>query len=190
MATVLLLDVDGVLHPLGSNHLPLAADLSELSARADEVIAHGDEDGFTTRALAGEFTESCMTALKTIVRESGCTIVLSSTWREQACDRRCVDDMLRRHGLPASCSCTPVAGGGRVAEILAWVREARPLRWIAVDDTDLSSLPAGHFWRTRMEAGLTQQDAEAIVAMLRSQVGADDSVKCGETPVALEHNTT
>ena len=168
-APVLLLDVDGVLHPLGPNSLPSFANLSQLSARADESIERDDEAGFTTRSVDGEFIDSCMAVLKRIVKESGCAIILSSTWREQACDRRCVDALLRRHGLPACAGSTP-AGAGRAAEILAWVRDAPgAVRWCAVDDANITaSLPAAHFHHVQGDKGLSPADGDAILAKFRA----------------------
>ena len=165
-APILLLDVDGVLHPLGSNSLPAQCSLDELSARTDEGLERQDEEGYVTRAVSGEFTEPCMTALRRVVDATSCRIVLSSTWREQPCDRRCVDAILVRHGLPATSDVTPRLGG-RGAEILAWVREAGAERWVAVDDASLgSTLPAEHFVQTDAALGLTTEDADAIVALL------------------------
>ena len=51
--------------------------------------------------------------------------------------------------------------GGRVAEILAWVEEHQPPRWLAIDDSDLSQLPPGHFLRTDAGAGFTAADASS-----------------------------
>lgn len=36
---LVFLDVDGVLHPLGPNHLPKGADVEQLGARVDEDLA-------------------------------------------------------------------------------------------------------------------------------------------------------
>eukprot|EP00966_Prymnesium_polylepis_P284441 6571221-Prymnesium_polylepis.2 len=48
-------------------------------------------------------------------------IVLSTTWRETAPQRRAVDEQLELNGLPRHASCTPMLPsleGGRAAEIL------------------------------------------------------------------------
>ena len=96
---VIFLDVDGVLHPLGANHLPLGANIDDLSARIDEQQLEANETSATyvTRTLRGvEFLDEHLAQLRRIVTATGAEIVLTTTWRQQGCDRRAV---LRRCGL-------------------------------------------------------------------------------------------
>ena len=131
-APVLFLDVDGVLHPLGPTGAPLLASSEALLQRADDEAAIiGDEH--TAAVVHGEFIAPCTSQLARIVAETGCRIVLSTTWRETPPQRRAVDAQLVAAGCPSSCDCTPrlsVLRGGRPAEILAYVREHAVTRWV------------------------------------------------------------
>ncbi|KAJ1489873.1 hypothetical protein T484DRAFT_1885069 [Baffinella frigidus] len=174
---VLFLDVDGVLHPLNGKSLPSLATLEDLSARADDDIADTDDSG-TGEAVDGEFVDSeefpCMSAFASVVRQTQARIVLSSTWRETARGRRCVDAQLERQGMPASIGCTPRFNGGRPKEILAWVAKHRLTGgWVAVDDLDMGGkLPPGHFVKTDPRRGFTKEDGARVCAMLAAQQGA------------------
>ena len=127
--------------------------------------------------MDGEFVDSeeypCMRALAAAVRDTLASIVLSSTWRETARGRRCVDAQLARHGVPAASGCTPTFGVGsaRPHEILAWVERHRPTGgWVAVDDLGMGeALPEGHFVRTDPRRGFTLEDAARVRAMLAAQ---------------------
>ncbi len=169
---VVLLDVDGVLHGLLPSGLCRDADLAALTARTDAELDL--DETATASVVPGEFNAQCMGHLSRCVAAAGARIVLSSTWREKAPQRRAVDAQLRLHGLPAHCGCTPmlplVDGGGRAAEILAWVAEHRPAAWVAIDDADLSAkLPEQHFHRTDPARGLTGDDASRVIALFASQ---------------------
>ena len=125
MRSFIVLDVDGVLHPLGENGLPSNAKLEDLMERADEEPTE-DDGSCVGRTVAGEFEPHCMAELARAVAETGAEIVLSSTWRETRPQRRAVDLKLQEFFMPTSVACTPrlsVLRGGRAAEILAWAAE-------------------------------------------------------------------
>ena len=176
-APVLFLDVDGVLHPLGPTGAPLLATSEALLQRADdEASIIGDEH--TAAVVHGEFIAPCTSQLARIVAETGCRIVLSTTWRETAPQRRAVDVQLVAAGCPPSCDCTPrlsVLRGGRPAEILAYVREHAVTSWVALDDVDLrtSSAPAGpvlpdeRFVLVPAATGLSQASADEAIRKLQ-----------------------
>jgi len=171
---VIFLDVDGVCHPLRPSGHALHASMEALTARAE---AEWDlADGATASTVQGEFTDDCMAALAKCVHSSNARIVLSSTWRETAPQRRAVEAQCRAHRvgnvLPVVSSITPSKPGfegGRVAEILHWVEEHQPMHWLAIDDADLSKLPPGHFVHTDPGAGLTLDDAARVVDLLCTQ---------------------
>jgi hypothetical protein len=168
---VILLDIDGVVHPLAPSGHPLHASMDDLSARCDADLEMDEEEG-VGGVVEGEFTAECMHALQECCQATGCEIVLSSTWRETQPQRRAVDGQLRKANLPASSGCTPrlpLVGGGRAHEILAWA-EANPSRcWVAIDDMALDELPEAHFVKTDPAVGLTSADAELVVEKLRQQ---------------------
>lgn len=182
VAPFLLLDVDGVMHPLRESGHPLHASIEDLIKRADDDIAlQSDSPESVSHVVDGEFTDDCMDALAECVRACGAQIVLSSTWRETAPQRRAVDLQLKNRGLPASIGCTPMftgAGrGGRTAEVLAWADEQQELAeasgsgsccWVAIDDMELE-LPDDHFVQTDPSVGLTAADADRVMEMLRRQ---------------------
>lgn len=186
---VILLDVDGVLHPVRPSGHPLRAAMEDLIARveAEESIAGDDHVG---RVVEGEFVQECMAALGDCVRASGARIVLSSTWRETAPQRRAVDAQLVKHGLPPHEGCTPrlsVIEGGRAAEIIAWAAErdcnpgASTTCWVALDDQEglEHKLPATHFVKVDPALGLTAADAERACELLRQQQCAALGVPVG-----------
>ena len=168
-STVIFLDVDGVLHPLGPNHLPLHSSLSDLTSRADEELA--SPDTYPTRVCDGEFTPECMSNLKKIVADTGASIVLSSTWRETHPSRLAVLQQLAEYDIPPFVGCTPIHGSGsnaRASEITAYARENNISKYIALDDQDMD-LPPANFVRTDMGSGLTASDAkQAIKKLLNS----------------------
>ena len=177
-ACFIVLDVDGVLHPLNEKHLPVGADLSLLAARADAE----QKPGVPATAVPGEFVPACMNAFSRAVHATGAAIVLSTTWRESEAMRLCVLQQLQQFGLPSPVGSTPrlsILRGGRAAEILAWAQEAKPARWVAIDDIDLRQ-PSGvsgptvaqeHFVHVDSSTGLTEDDADRIIALLRAGTG-------------------
>lgn len=200
-APIVVLDVDGVLHPLRPSGHPLHASIDDLTRRADaDLELDPDDESAIGGVVAGEFNEGCMAALARIVDASGAKIVLSSTWRQTAPQRRAVDAQLLRHGLPSVCGCTPILpliGGGRSAEILAWA-EQRPSSqrsWVAIDDTQLDGLPEGRFFKTDPATGLTAADVGKVLESLRGQTRGGSSLPddlfcsgCSDTTRKMIHD--
>ena len=171
---LVFLDVDGVCHPLKSNGLPLHASLEALTRRTDDDLELSDDDPNAIGGVVeGEFLEENMRRLAELVHAVGAHIVLSSTWRETAIQRRAIDAQLRRFGMPSHVGCTPrlptIGGGGRHAEIMAWVAEhcadgdeaaahrSRHRRcWVAIDDLDLKDHTRSHFVKTDLTVGLDE----------------------------------
>jgi hypothetical protein len=173
---VIFLDVDGVCHPLKPSGHPLHASMDALTARTDAEMDLPDTA--VASIVDGEFMSECMTALASSVRRTGAQVVLSTTWRETAPQRRCVDLQLQKNQIAPSIGATPMLpgpGGGRAKEIMQWVAEHRPTRWVAIDDVALPQLPAEHFVHTDPSRGFTPADAERVVALLGSGGGAADA---------------
>ena len=148
------------------------------SLRTQALYARGEReidlpDDATAEVVEGEFVDACMGPLSSALRAIDAIVVLSTTWRETAPQRRAVDAQLARHGLPCHSSCTPSLPqlrGGRSAEILQWVAEHRPSRWLAIDDNAMlaQGLPADNFLQTEPSRGFTETDAERV----RTSLGA------------------
>ena len=168
----ILLDVDGVLHPLTQSGHPLHALMDDLTRRTDADMELNEETG-VGGVVAGEFLSDNMTALAHMINSTGAQIILSSTWRETGPQRRAVDAQLVKHGLQPAVGATPrIPGltGGRSKEILAWADTATEnCCWVAIDDLELQGLPNDCFVKTEPSKGLTLADAERAVECLRRQ---------------------
>eukprot|EP00392_Amoebophrya_sp_AT5.2_P019125 g19855.t1 len=194
---ILFLDVDGVLHPLGPNHLPIGVPVEALLER---------EDG---KNVAGwpsfhphEFTLQNMRCLVALVREADrrsapvgfeCSesvshpardsieIVLTSTWREQESSLATVRSELGKHSLRVR-DTTPIHAGGDVRgrgnEIAEWLAKQErecELKYVILDDAELTfeaedrRSMAEHFVRVDKATGLTMEHVEAARRILDVQ---------------------
>ena len=210
----MFLDVDGVLHGLDpATYRPRHATLDALLTRAEHedsaaaAAAACDDD--VGEVVPGEFEPACMTQLARLLASlpPPVRIVLSSTWRETARGRNAVATQIARHcpRAPALTDSTPLLPGrGRAAEIRTWLQRNRidsaadgisgaALRWIALDDEDLSApqgwrtasddddaavpvdaspLPLTHFLRVTAADGLTASDVDAALGLVAAQQAA------------------
>lgn len=157
---VIFLDIDGVLNRLGE-------------------VYHGEEP-------VERFEPECVAALNRILEQTGAVLVLSSDWRHLYYEDQ-LDIFLRRWGVDAQLmGCTDdlrgpddevlygsMAGRLRGAEVKAWVdgELGRIERYLAIDDLDLrGEVPQ---LLTDPEDGLTEEDADAVIAYLE---GDDDAL--------------
>jgi hypothetical protein len=187
---IVFLDVDGVLHPIGEPPymVPLKADWGDVCARATELEAHGDDPVYVTRVCKGEFLDPCMAALKRAVETSDARIVLSTTWRKRAADRRAVLQQLGRYDLADRVIGDTPNGGARGYECRQWLEELRAkqdvdawheLAFVVLDDDDEgvlagSHIPATRFVKTRRATGMTEADADDAIAALRTPLDSLD----------------
>jgi hypothetical protein len=187
----ILLDVDGVLHPLNDKHLPKCANPSDIFKRVEEEDEAGDSLQIV-RVLNGEFIPEAMNRLRLIVQEAAAhggdvSIILSSTWRETAPGRNAVNDQLKRHGIQEIKSWTRSLYTKyrckRAHEIVQWIiancQADSHVAFVVLDDDDLCEQerpredidPAAlfvlpHFVRTAKSSGLTEQDVLRVSDML------------------------
>lgn len=143
-----------------------------------------DIDG-VVHSLYGQdlFKESCCALLEDIVRGTGASIVLSSTWRTQARSTAMVNALLKQRRLQGIIDRTRDLSAEmqrhvpREVEICEWVdRHPEVVRWIAIDDMDLQSDDTecahrmrGHFVHTSSSTGLVPVDAELAMRLMSAQ---------------------
>ncbi len=159
----IFLDIDGVCHPLKPSGHCLRASMDDLAARADAEIDLPEDA--TASTVPGEFEAENMRPLASCVKRSGARLILSSTWRETAPQRRAVDAQLVAAGMPMISGCTGIGGSNRTEQILQFVHEHKLGKWVAVDDAELK-LPSDHYVHIEPGDGFTDKDAERVCNLL------------------------
>mmetsp|Transcript_12908 Transcript_12908/g.35038 ORF Transcript_12908/g.35038 Transcript_12908/m.35038 type:complete len:662 (+) Transcript_12908:83-2068(+) len=145
-------------------------------SRRDAVVLL-DVDG-VLHSLFGDdlFVESCCAAFESVIRRTGASIVLSSTWRLEQAKVAMLNGVLQQRGISPVMDCTKELNTPREMEICEWLdRHPEVAHWVAIDDMDLeirNSVHArrmrGHFVRTDCDIGLTAALAEQAMAMLQA----------------------
>jgi hypothetical protein len=79
-----------------------------------------DINGVLSLGYSGKLDDEAIQVLKNIVEQTGCHIVLASSWRGSPKRVARVEEALRQHGIPALIGTTGHLGD-RGAEILSWV---------------------------------------------------------------------
>lgn len=174
---VIFLDVDGVLLPTGS---------------IETIIVDGVALPVRSTVRESDFAISALGNLRSIVQQTGATIVLSSEWRRTESLRSSIGAVLRSQDVPAIRECTPIFSAKpelqKFNPILAWCeRRAREIgkwlkdhpevtAWVALDDLDFawadSVRVAGTPWvkprsvHTNDKMCLTEADAREAVQIL------------------------
>jgi hypothetical protein len=150
---LLFLDVDGVLN-MGT-------------------ATYRDPEALRVKGWPCALDLGLMRQLKIVLTQSGASIVLSSTWRDNDLGKRLLARGFAAAGIPcdAIVGATPLQDAPRIDEIKTWLANHAPEceRWIAVDDLDLlSNAPdlSAHIVRTSFDSGLTPDAAEECVAKL------------------------
>jgi hypothetical protein len=167
---VLFVDIDGVINTVGG----------ELGFRCCLGVDRGEEGLVSQSEL---FDPACLYYLHTIVEETGCKIVISSTWRHGAT----LDEMKSWFKDPiikeAIIDKTPslyvtshphlVDRRGRVQrgeEIKAWV-DSHPevTRYAAIDDDSDMDIIYDHFFKTCTYDGLKKDVANKVILYLNNE---------------------
>ena len=108
--------------------------------------------------------------LNVLIRRSGASVVVSSSWRIAGLVR--MRTMLREHGCVGPVSgVTPILGPvERGLEIQAWLDRCRwrVSRFVILDDTDNMAHLRPHLIQTDYRKGLTPDDVAAALAKLRA----------------------
>ncbi len=113
----------------------------------------------------------CLGALKRILRETGAEIVLSSTWRNYGPTKDALPIALGREFRGRLISWTPNFNDDRDEEIAQWlVQNEFEGKFVIIDDYGPAQFGGlgEHLHQTNMGTGLTEKDADAIIAKLNA----------------------
>lgn len=132
---------------------------------------------------------ACVAALNRIIEQTGAMIVVSSTWRRGSkTPRAAMAETLKRWGVNGTViDVTPClesrerelyVGATRGTEIARWLQTYRRHTVesfvIIDDDSDMGELKH-RFVQTNFVAGLTEADADRVIAMLNAPLPSTDS---------------
>lgn len=110
-----------------------------------------------------------MERLKHIVDATGCSIVLSSSWRRQERTLQLVNAQLHLYGIPPIISTTRVGRSEyrRIEDITDWIQRHTVRRWVALDDYPMPGLQE-HQVLVPGGSGLTDKNVEQAIEYLNS----------------------
>jgi hypothetical protein len=110
-----------------------------------------------------------LTLFQELVRKTGATVVLSSTWRVDPVGRLAAEF----YKVPFDDVCADMPGAPRCEEMQLWLREHPEVtRYVALDDDDdcLDELP---LFQPRSKTGLTEEIAHGIEEFLAGRSDKD-----------------
>lgn len=154
----------------GKKRSPKTSKIPSPGANGDK-ICFLDVDGvlhsYFARNDSQLFNRSCMRRLKRIVDETGCKIVLSSSWRKTPQGKTAVNQQLRSNSIPSIIGCTRVRYDEyqRHEDILDWIEKNPTERWIAIDDLPMPQLRE-HYIQTAPDVGLTDAAVHQAIRVL------------------------
>lgn len=113
--------------------------------------------------------------LKTLIDQTGATIIISSTWRLDSDNHAELLEKLSDFGLKSHGVTPDLEGqflGDRTMEISSWLKQNNVTNWVALDDLPLhrldENLMDGHFVHTNPHLGFTKEDLEKAIQILNS----------------------
>ena len=131
-----------------------------------------DIDGVLTLSVTGyQFDTDCIERLRSLVKETGATVVLCSSWKDETLAKTLL-------GLPprlvevVSGQTPNIPGCIKGEEIEAWL-EGNPVEsWIAVDDRPVEYLPGqqDRIVVTDRKTGLTELKKTEAVCLLKYDI--------------------
>lgn len=98
-----------------------------------------------------------MARVQRIVRETGCKIVLSSSWRMDADGRVAIQKHVKLLDI------TPVQGGLRGGEVRQWLRWNPDVTVYAILDDSSDFYGYQPLFRTRWDTGLTDEITQQVI---------------------------
>lgn len=182
---VLFLDIDGVLNTIAhyamKEHCHL--DLEDYYQHLKKLSNSQTVGRVHQSAMAAFFCPKSLYHLKEIIVETGCEIVISSTWRRHADDLQTMKDWFRSDTIKDAIidktpdfrmkiqdgeySCPAIPRG---LEIKAWLNKHRgyDFRKFAVLDDDGDSYPVQRCWViTNGDDGISSQNRKDVVKLLK-----------------------
>lgn len=112
---------------------------------------------------------ACLKRLEKIVKETGCEIVLSSTWRKDEYALKRLKRVLQYRGIKIK-DTTPILNTERGVEIQAWlvknIGSEEKVFAILDDDSDMLEHQLPHFFQTDGEYGMTDTIAYRVIQHL------------------------
>lgn len=153
MDKVLFLDIDGVI--IDQNY-------------ADRLHDHGVRRSFKV------FNPLKVRFIDEIIEQTGCGVVISSTWRIGR-DLRDLRNLFLAAGLGNTKSIIDYterrSDGDRGKEIMDWLDihnedRNKPLHYAVLDDGIVSSIKDSSLFRTKFETGLTQEITDSVIDYL------------------------
>ena len=184
--SIVFLDIDGVLHPVGDNNLPLYASLEDLVARTDSDLDCDDTDpNYISPPVKGEFVQENMRAFKHLIEVTRPSIVLSTTWRTKVYSIRAIERQLKEHGISAPIvGCTPMMDSSlcnREDEICSYIRDnqCHIKSYCILDDMELAesrnsdrvgAFDADKFVKCDPKKGFTMDGAERAISILKDSL--------------------
>ena len=148
---ILFLDIDGVLTSMKSQAGPKV-----------EILWSLEEE-----RLVDDFDPDCIDRLKRILKETGASVVISSSWRE-----RFTLETLIKHfegfGVTGIIGMTPVLKDHRGKEIQAWLDEHKDVdRFVILDDYNDMVHLSPYLIRIHWKTGIAEHNVIPAIEMLR-----------------------
>jgi len=154
-----------------------------ISMEARKKILFLDVDGVLHPVCSSNlFAANQVQQLQRIVSTTGCSIVLSTSWRLRPRYKEALEAHIVKWGIdppldstPSASSwpfCTPKLSVGRAGEIDSWLQTNRHLvdfpRWAVLDDIDMTEHLEGHMVHTDKNIGLTPRLADRAIELLNA----------------------
>jgi len=156
-----------------------------------------DIDGVIQVSTPGQISQHHLTYIKSIVNETGCSIVLSSDWRRSQIGRDAVRESLQQQQLDFI-DYTPLSRSmyvaERPAEIVAWLRKYNTnaqttgtegvTHFVAIDDRDFFNETGGghmqgHFCKTLIRTGMNPERVRYAVDCLNTPLSPHELNELG-----------
>lgn len=164
---IMFLDVDGVL--TSERTAIVHGGPQELGG---PVVGRGFPNTLKLQDLL-KFDSVALGLIRTVCFETGCKVVLSSTWRKHG---DTPEEFSKAFKLPVI-GFTPVLGGKRGREIERWLNDHPEVKDYAIIDDDSDMLPtqSDHFVHVSSTNGVLSEHYHLLVRILRGQLGGGHS---------------
>lgn len=131
-------------------------------------LVYLDLEGVLYTGQSWDISQKILKSLKMLVQESGCLIVISSSYR--CGDWNALRSRLDRQGVPSIIGCTPSAVEDKARSILEDMTRRGDIEFVVIDDSDLD-IP--HLIKCDPVRGLTKSVAVEAIAEFARQDSLD-----------------